>query len=83
MIETALKSKSNNITPPSFLLQRYPKKSEEELRGELSCFGIHEGQAVANILHLSGGERCRLCLTMIMLQCPQVLLLDEPTNHLY
>jgi len=82
LIQTALKSKSNNITPLSFLLQRYPKKSEEELRGELSSFGIHEAQAVTNILHLSGGERCRLCLTMIMLQRPQVLLLDEPTNHL-
>ncbi|MEZ7813939.1 MAG: energy-dependent translational throttle protein EttA [Paracoccaceae bacterium] len=36
----------------------------------------------ADITTLSGGERRRVALCMLLLEAPEMLLLDEPTNHL-
>jgi len=33
------------------------------------------------INNLSGGERSKICLAIVMLKNPAVLILDEPTNH--
>ncbi|MEX8493416.1 ATP-binding cassette domain-containing protein, partial [Sphaerotilus sp.] len=59
-----------------------PAAREQELRDFLGRFrftGEMVGQAVGS---LSGGEKARLVLAMLVWQRPNLLLMDEPTNHL-
>lgn len=64
-------------------LQRLDKKAtEQSLRDFLGGFGFHGDQALANVAPMSGGEKARLVLSLIVYQKPNLLLLDEPTNHL-
>jgi ATP-binding cassette, subfamily F, member 3 len=61
---------------------RGPQGREQELRDFLGQFrftGEMVNQAVGS---LSGGEKARLVLAMLVWQRPNMLLLDEPTNHL-
>jgi len=60
------------------------KKSMTDLtaRNFLGSFGFSGDQALDKINTMSGGEKARLVLALIVLEKPQLLLLDEPTNHL-
>lgn len=46
----------------------------------LDRFNINDPQKQIN--QLSGGQKKRLALAMIIMESPELLLLDEPTNHL-
>jgi len=70
------------VTALSLLSDKFPSKSEQDLRGELTRFGLSPKQAGTNVRFLSGGERCRLCMACMMLESPHLLVIDEITNHL-
>jgi ATP-binding cassette subfamily F protein 3 len=59
-----------------------PDAREQELRNHLGSFRFPESLAQQKVGTLSGGERARLVLAMLVWQKPNLLLLDEPTNHL-
>jgi ATP-binding cassette subfamily F protein 3 len=69
-------------TPIRHLQARRPLASEQQIRGHLARFGLGQERAETCAKHLSGGEKTRLCFTLMCLDEPQLLILDEPTNHL-
>jgi len=58
------------------------KATEQKLRDYLGGFGFHGEEALGKVAPMSGGEKARLVLALIVYQKPNLLLLDEPTNHL-
>ncbi|MDC0602835.1 ATP-binding cassette domain-containing protein [Aliiglaciecola sp.] len=56
--------------------------TEQILRDFLGGFGFHGEQALGKVAPMSGGEKARLVLALLVYQKPNLLLLDEPTNHL-
>ncbi len=55
---------------------------EQELRNFLGTFNFGGEMVKQAVGTMSGGEKARLVLCMIVWQRPNLLLLDEPTNHL-
>jgi ATP-binding cassette subfamily F protein 3 len=60
----------------------HPDQTEEEMRSYLARFAFRGEEVFAEIAGLSGGEKGRLTLAVVMRQRHNLLLLDEPTNHL-
>lgn len=89
-------SASDAVRQPSrleALLEQYGQKQDEFERGRgyeieasidrvTAGLGIPVEQYHRPFSTLSGGEKTKIGLAVILLQNPDILLLDEPTNHL-
>ena len=58
------------------------RSDEQSLRDFIGGFGFHGDRALEPVAPLSGGEKARLVLALLVFQRPNLVLLDEPTNHL-
>ena len=70
------------LSPLEELQKYYPNLETDKIRGHLSQFGIGGNLSLRPNYLLSGGQKSRVALALIMLNNPQILLMDEPTNHL-
>ena len=59
-----------------------PQAREQEIRNFLGTFNFSGDMVRQAVGTMSGGEKARLVLSMMVWQRPNLLLMDEPTNHL-
>ncbi|MAE77195.1 MAG: hypothetical protein CMJ85_10035 [Planctomycetes bacterium] len=59
-----------------------PTWTEGECRSWLARFLFSGDETAQDVATLSGGEKRRLCLALLLLRPADVYLMDEPTNHL-
>jgi ATP-binding cassette subfamily F protein 3 len=71
-----------DATPLMHLSRIAPEAREQELRNYLGGFGFSGDAVTGRVGPMSGGEKARLALALIVWQKPNLLLLDEPSNHL-
>lgn len=60
----------------------YPMFTNKDIRSVAARFLFFDEDLDKQISILSGGEKVRLVLLLLMLEDPDLLILDEPTNHL-
>jgi ATPase subunit of ABC transporter with duplicated ATPase domains len=60
----------------------FPRAGQGPLRTLAGCFGFSGDDVEKTCRVLSGGEKARLVMAMMLFDPPNFLVLDEPTNHL-
>ncbi len=64
------------------IYNKCPEWQQKKVRTFLGSFGFQKETVFKFIKQLSGGEKARLALALIIMNPSNFLLLDEPTNHL-
>ncbi|MGK9045218.1 ABC-F family ATP-binding cassette domain-containing protein [Mammaliicoccus vitulinus] len=72
----------SNMTVLDYVWNQYSHMPEKDIRTVLGRFLFTQEEVKKIINDLSGGEKARLQLALLMLEKNNVLILDEPTNHL-
>lgn len=73
---------TSNMTILDYVWNQYSHMPEKDIRTILGRFLFTQEEVKKVINDLSGGEKARLQLALLMLEKNNVLILDEPTNHL-
>lgn len=60
----------------------FPLANQGSLRALAGCFGFSGDDVEKKCRVLSGGEKARLVMAIMLFDPPNFLVLDEPTNHL-
>ncbi len=69
-------------TAASELFRHYPTLTDPQIRSHLALFLFRGDEIDKPIAALSGGERARVALAILVMSKPSWMALDEPTNHL-
>ncbi len=64
------------------IFDKAPEWSQKKVRTFLGGFGFSNDAVFKYVKQLSGGEKARLALALMIMNPSNFLLLDEPTNHL-
>ncbi|NLS21371.1 ABC-F family ATP-binding cassette domain-containing protein [Rhizobium sp. P40RR-XXII] len=64
------------------LEHEFPQAGQGSLRALAGCFGFSGDDVEKKCRVLSGGEKARLVMAIMLFDPPNLLVLDEPTNHL-
>jgi ATPase subunit of ABC transporter with duplicated ATPase domains len=64
------------------LSNAFPRAGQGSLRTLAGCFGFSGDDVEKRCRVLSGGEKARLVMALMLYDPPNFLVLDEPTNHL-